>query len=107
MGDSIVEEAIGEKVLDIPGVEHGYCARTGEVDVRIIGERSALDRADQIVRQEVGEAIFTADDETLEEVVVKLLTQRKETLAFAESCTGGLLANRITNVPRSEEHTSE
>jgi len=103
MGESIVEEAIGEKVLAIPGVELGYCARPGEVDVRIIGERSALDRADQIVRQEVGEAIFTADDETLEEVVVKLLTQRKETLAFAESCTGGLLANRITNVPGASE----
>jgi nicotinamide-nucleotide amidase len=38
-------------------------------------------------------------DETLEEVIVKLLTARNETLALAESCTGGLLANRITNVP--------
>jgi nicotinamide-nucleotide amidase len=35
----------------------------------------------------------------LEEVIVKLLTKRKQTLATAESCTGGLLANRITNVP--------
>ena len=38
MGESIVEEAIGEKVLAIPGVELGYCARPGEVDVRIIGD---------------------------------------------------------------------
>jgi nicotinamide-nucleotide amidase len=35
----------------------------------------------------------------LEEVIVELLTKRKETVALAESCTGGLLANRITNVP--------
>src|SRR5205823_8733448 len=37
-------------------------------------------------------------EETLEEVLVKLLTQKKQTLGIAESCTGGLLANRITNV---------
>ncbi len=43
--------------------------------------------------------IFTADDKTLEEVLVRLLTEKKQTLAVAESCTGGLLANRITNVP--------
>ena len=82
----------------IPGIELGYCARPGEVDVRIMGERSALDQADQIVRAELGEAVFTAGDEAIEEVLVKLLSQKRQTLAVAESCTGGLLANRITNV---------
>jgi nicotinamide-nucleotide amidase len=101
MGESVIEEKIGEKILAIPGVELGYCARPGEVDVRIIGERDALDQADQIVRAELGDVIFTASDKTLEEVLVELLTKRKETLAIAESCTGGLLANRITNVPGS------
>src|SRR5437899_6603235 len=98
MGESLIEEAIGRKVLSIPGVELGYCARPGEVDVRIIGDRAALDQADQVVRSELGDLIFTADDETLEEVLVKLLIKKKQTLAIAESCTGGLLANRITNV---------
>jgi len=99
MGESLIEEAIGKKILAIPGVELGYCARPGEVDVRIIGERAALDQADQIVRAELGDSIFTTGDETLEEVLVKALTKKKRTLATAESCTGGLLANRITNVP--------
>jgi nicotinamide-nucleotide amidase len=99
MGESVIEEKIGSKILAIPGVEVGYCARPGEVDVRIIGERTALDRADKIVRGELGDVIFTDDDRALEEVLVKLLTDRKQTLATAESCTGGLLANRITNVP--------
>ncbi len=98
VGESLIEEAIGRKVLSIPGVELGYCARPGEVDVRIIGDRAALDQADQFVRSELGDLIFTADDETLEEVLVKLLIKKKQTLAIAESCTGGLLANRITNV---------
>lgn len=99
MGESLVEEAIGEKVLAIPGIELGYCARPGEVEVRIIGKAKAIEQADAIIRSALGDAIFSAGDETLEEVIVKLLTKRKQTLATAESCTGGLLANRITNVP--------
>jgi nicotinamide-nucleotide amidase len=98
MGESVIEEKIGKKILAMPGVELGYCARPGEVDVRIIGPRAALDQADKIVRAELADVIFTVDDRTLEEVLVGLLTKQKQTLATAESCTGGLLANRITNV---------
>jgi nicotinamide-nucleotide amidase len=77
----------------------GYCARPGEVDVRIVGKPKAIEQADAIIRSTLGSSIFSAEDETLEEVVVKLLAKRNQTLAVAESCTGGLLANRITNVP--------
>ncbi len=100
-GESVIEERIGKKILAIPGIELGYCARPGEVDVRIIGEPAALEQADKIVRAELGDAVFTDDDRALEEVLVKLLTDKKQTLAIAESCTGGLLANRITNVSGS------
>jgi len=103
MGESLIEEKIGGKILAIPGVELGYCARPGEVDVRIIGQRAALDQADRIVRAELGNVIFTAGDDTLEQVLVELLTKKKQMLAIAESCTGGLLANRITNVPGSSK----
>jgi nicotinamide-nucleotide amidase len=99
MGESTVEEAIGEKVLAIPGIELGYCARPGEVDVRIIGKPEAIQQADAIIRSALGFSIFSTADETLEEIVVRLLTKRNQTLATAESCTGGLIANRITNVP--------
>ena len=99
LGESTIEEAIGDKVLAIPGIELGYCARPGEVDVRIIGGSDAVSRADAVIQNELGLSIFSANDETLEQVLVKLLTGRKETLAIAESCTGGLLAHRITNIP--------
>jgi nicotinamide-nucleotide amidase len=99
LGESTIEEAIGDKVLAIPGIELGYCARPGEVDIRIVGQPDVVSRADLIIKKELGLSIFSADDETLEEVLVKLLSSRKETLAIAESCTGGFLANRITNVP--------
>lgn len=103
MGESLVEAAIGEKILALPGIELGYCARPGEVDVRIIGEASLVQKADSIIRSSLGTAVFSSHDELLEEVIVKLLTGRKETLALAESCTGGLLAHRLTNVPGASE----
>jgi nicotinamide-nucleotide amidase len=99
MGESLVEEAVGERLLEITGIELGYCARPGEVDLRIIGERAALDRAEAIVTAGLGASVFSSDGCSLEEVVVKLLTDREQTLAVAESCTGGFLAHRITNVP--------
>jgi nicotinamide-nucleotide amidase len=103
MGESLVENAIGEKVLAIPGIELGYCARPGEVEVRIIGPPDAIQTADAIIRDELGVSIFSDNDEALEAVVVKLLKQRKETLATAESCTGGLIANQLTNVSGASE----
>jgi competence/damage-inducible protein CinA-like protein len=103
VGESLVEKAIGEKVLAIPGIELGYCASPGEVEVRIIGQRDAIQAADAIIRDGLGVSIFSDNDETLEEVVVKLLKQQNETLATAESCTGGLIANKTTNVSGASE----
>jgi nicotinamide-nucleotide amidase len=99
IGESLVEEAIGEKISAIPEVELGYCSRPGDVDVRIIGESGVIEQADKIIRTTLGGAIYSTIEATLEEVIVELLMQRQETLSLAESCTGGLLANRITNVP--------
>jgi nicotinamide-nucleotide amidase len=55
----------------------------------------------------LGEYIFSHSNETLEEVVGQLLKLRGYTLATAESCTGGLLAGRITDVPGSSEYFLE
>jgi nicotinamide-nucleotide amidase len=98
VGESLVENAIGEKVLAIKGIELGYCARPGEVEVRIIGDPNAIRTADGIIRRELGISIFSDNGEALVAVIVKLLKQRSETLATAESCTGGLIANQITDV---------
>jgi len=103
VGESLVENAIGEKVLAIPGIELGYCARPGEVEVRIIGNPNAIRAADAVIRRELGVSIFSDSNEALEAVVVTLLKERKETLATAESCTGGLIANQITNVSGASE----
>ncbi len=99
MGESIIEKKIGDLVLAIQGVELGYCARPGEVEVRVIGSATAVAQAEEIIREKLGNAIFSASDETLAAVLVRLLSQPEQTLALAESCTGGFLADQITNVP--------
>jgi nicotinamide-nucleotide amidase len=99
MGESLVEEAIGERLLAVPGIELGYCARPGEVDLRVIGDRPALDQVEKIVAEGLGAAVFSSDGSDLEETVVRLLVEQTSTLAIAESCTGGFVAHRITNVP--------
>jgi competence/damage-inducible protein CinA-like protein len=98
MGESIVEKKVGAKILAIPGIELGYRSRPGEVEVRISGTLEAVEAAEGIIQSELADAIFTTEDETLAAVVVRLLGKRSETLALAESCTGGLLADQITNI---------
>ncbi len=105
IGESQVADRIGPRLLaaTAQGLEIGYCAHVGAVDVRLAakGPQAAaiVHQAETIVRTELNKHIFGEDDETLEGVVIRLLTERKQTLALAESCTGGGLANRLTNVP--------
>jgi nicotinamide-nucleotide amidase len=105
LGESRVEEIIAPKLrwLVERGLEIGYCARTGEVDVRFVahgvGARSLAAEAEAMTRGLLGECVFGCDDEQLEQTVVRLMKERKQSLALAESCTGGFIANRITNVP--------
>ncbi|MEO5802262.1 MAG: competence/damage-inducible protein A [Verrucomicrobiota bacterium] len=109
LGESFVEEMISArlKTLIKNKLVLGYCARVGEVDVRISARgpnaENHLAEAEQIIRDSLGLHIFGTEDDSLELVVVRLLIQRKETLALAESCTGGFIANRITNVPGASE----
>jgi nicotinamide-nucleotide amidase len=105
LGESRVEEIIAPELkhLTDAGLELGYCARIGEVDVRFVGRgcgaQQNVAEAESIVRRLIGDRVFGVDDEQLETVIVRLLTERKQMLALAESCTGGWIANRITNVP--------
>lgn len=101
LGESAVEDKVGAYLEGIPNLELGYCARMGEVDLRLIGAPEVVDAAGIYVNEVLGTSIVTDTGETFEEVLVRLLMARGQTLATAESCTGGLLANRITNVPGS------
>jgi len=105
IGESMVEQRVGQKLEPLvkSGLEVGYCARPGQVDVRLAarGERAEelVNQAQNLVQGNLGERIYTVSDEELEATLVRLLTERKKTLALAESCTGGCIAHRLTNVP--------
>jgi nicotinamide-nucleotide amidase len=105
VGESMVEEKVAQPLQHLVdrGLEIGYCARPGQVDVRLVAhvpdaEAIVLD-AEAIVRARIGASLYGVGDEELQEAIIHLLTARKETLALAESCTGGHLADLLTDVP--------
>ena len=105
IGESLIEDKIRQPLADVVsrGLELGYCAHYEGVDVRLIGHGdsavSLVTEAEGIVKALLGENIFGEQEETLPSVMVRWLKERGETLSVAESCTGGHLANRITDVP--------
>jgi nicotinamide-nucleotide amidase len=96
--ESVVEAAVGESLLQL-GVELGYCARLGEVDVRLIGSRAQLEAGQQILERAFAASMLPAGAGPLEEWLIQEMTRLGLRLATAESCTGGALANRLTHVP--------
>ena len=104
LAESLVEEKVAPVLADLAGIELGYCARMGEVEVRILSNlKSVADEAERRIRTALGDHIFGMGEDRLEEVVVGKLIAARKTIAVAESCTGGLIANRITNVSGSSE----
>ena len=100
IGESQVEELVGKQLEERGDLEVGYCARPSEVDFRLIGPPAALAQVEPLVRTAVGEWIYS-DGDSLEKSVVQLMREKQLTLATAESCTGGALASRVTDVPGS------
>jgi nicotinamide-nucleotide amidase len=99
LGESYAQELIGADLASIEGLELGYCARIGELELRLVGTLDRVLRGAEIVRARLSEHIVSEDGSEIDAVVVRLLKERGATVAVAESCTGGLLANRFTNVP--------
>lgn len=105
IGESFLEEKIAPELAPLiaRGLDVGYCARVGEVDLRFIGRSSdaasLVQAAEDVARKHLRTLIYGREPEALDAVVVRLLTEQKKTLALAESCTGGYIANRITNIP--------
>jgi len=66
--------------------------------------KNKLSFIEQQIRAKVGQYIYGTDSDTLEGVVGKLLSERDLTIAVAESCTGGLISSRLTNIPGSSNY---
>lgn len=100
MGESDIVDLVERDLESMAGagLEMGYCIGRGDVDVRLAGPAEAVRRGADLVRERIGDYILSEDRRVLEEVVVHLLAERGQTVATAESCTGGMIAGRLTDV---------
>ena len=98
IGESEIHRKVDAELARIDGLEVGYCARPGEVDVRLIGASPAVEAGRVMLLEHFESACFSSGGMSLESVVVEKLAARGWVMVTAESCTGGMIANRITNV---------
>lgn len=110
IGESQLETDIMDLIHSQDNPTIAPLAKEGEVTLRLtakaasVAEAEALiERPEREIRRRVGQYLYGTGDVTLAEVVVKRLTALRKTVALAESCTGGLVANMITSVPGSSE----
>ena len=114
MGESAVDEAIAPIYKAYPNVQTSILFSKSEIEVHLAAkadtESEALKVLDELamrIADALGMAVFATNGETLEEVVGAMLTESGKTLAVAESCTGGLIAMRITNTAGSSAYFLE
>jgi len=110
----LVESAVNSKVRDLlllsGDVTVGIYAHLGEVHLKITAkmrlnrDKKGLIRIEKEIRKRLSYYIYGVDSDSLEGVVGGLLIKKKKTLSIAESCTGGLVADRITNVSGSSSY---
>ncbi len=106
VSESAVARALEEAGGDGDGVEVTICAREFEIHVDLVVEPGADARADRLEAElaaRLEKWVFSRDERSVEEHVLSLAHARGLTIATAESCTGGLVAARLTRVPGSSE----
>jgi nicotinamide-nucleotide amidase len=102
--ESAVAKALADAGGDGDGVEVTICARDFEIHVDLVVDPGAEGRAEELagrLRQPLERYLFTEDERRIEELVLELCRERGLTIGTAESCTGGLVAARLTSVPGS------
>lgn len=106
MGESAVEEALHEPMTTLTNPTLAPYAKTNECMVRATARAESREKAEELltplvreVCETLGDVVYGVDVGSLEEVVSGLLAERGLTLAAAESCTGGLLSKRMTDLP--------
>ena len=114
MGESAVDEIAAPIYTKYLGVQTSILFNRSEVEIHVAARAETAElakkTADELATElsiTIGHAVFSTEGETMEEVVGRLLAQRGETLSVAESCTGGLIARRLTEVPGSSAYFIE
>jgi nicotinamide-nucleotide amidase len=104
--ESAVARALAEAGGETPGLAATVCARDFEIHVDLVYEPEAAGEADRLaygLRERIGSYLFAEDERPVEELVLSACRERGLSLAAAESCTGGLVAARLTSVAGSSD----
>ncbi len=111
LGESLVDSRVAPIYKRFPDVETTILAGAGEIELhfktRAATQEAAQRRVDEVaglVEDEMDDAVYSRNGESLEQIVGYWLQMRNATLAVAESCTGGLLAERITSISGSSRY---
>ena len=111
IGESALEEKIKEHIITQTNPTIALLVRNGEINVRLTAKGSTeeeaftlIDRLENDLRQQIEPYIFGVDDETLEQALGNILSEKGLNIALAESCTGGLVTSRITDVSGSSKY---
>jgi nicotinamide-nucleotide amidase len=114
IGESAVDEAIAPIYKSYEHVETSILFNKSEIELHLSAQSGSEVEADRIldelaakIAEKLGIAVFAMNGETMEEVIGNLLKTRGKTLSLAESCTGGLVAHRITEVSGSSDYFIE
>ncbi len=114
MGESAVDEAIAPIYRSYRSIQTSILFNRSEVEIHLTArselEVEAVKILDELaarIAEALGPAVFAMNGETMEEVVGKLLKDRGRTVSVAESCTGGLIAMRLTDVPGASRYFIE
>ena len=108
LGESAVDEQIAPIYKQYENVQTSILFNRSEIEIWLIAQAKSdsdaqklLDEVAGKINEKLGAAVFAQRGELMEEVIAGMLTERKQTLALAESCTGGLIAERLTEIPGS------
>jgi len=101
-----------DRLQELEGqIQVAFLPTSTGVDIRLTAHGESedeslqrLEQGERYIRERIGEFIYGVNEETLEQKVAELFFRTKKTVAVAESCTGGLLGHKLTNVPGSSDY---
>ncbi len=109
--ESRIEEMLSTKLRGLPRGELAYLPKHTGVDLRLAVRGPSREKVlkrikdlEETIESILGDSVWGKDDDRFEQVIGLLLTMKRRTLSVAESCTGGLIMDMITNVPGSSEY---
>lgn len=111
IGESKIDETLGDLIRTQENPTIALLAKDGEIHIRLTAKAPTVNAAQNLInpieleiRRRLGNAIFGSDLETLESIVGVQLINKGATITLAESCTGGLVSSRLTDVPGSSAY---